>query len=886
MTQTSRLRALLIWSLVCTNIVVLALASYSLYRSRQQYESRAEILTQNVAYAAERHVSNNIEKIDLALRTVVDELERQVADKGIDEKAMGAFLALHELRLPEVEALRVVNAEGLVILGDVSGKENHAKWAERDYFSYHRDHANGSLQIAKPLLDHFTNLNVIEFTRRYNNKDGSFAGVIAASVIVDNLALLLSGFDLGPNGTIYLRNADLGLITRFPPIPNQPAGRIGNSLVSQEGRLLIGSGVHAATYKTAAADGFERIYSFHRIENAAMIVNAGMAREDYLLGWSFEVYKTCAVVFVILLLSLLSVRLLLRLLNRIVRENTRNRIYLQCASDGIQIVNTIESRIVEINDRLCEMLGYARNELFEMRLNECVVGWPPDVLTEDVLPKRVASATPSTMETQLRRKDGTLIDVEVNISSFHLDDIKHLYASYRDIGERKQAEEKIQSLAYFDPLTKLPNRRLLIDRLGHALIASDRSLEYGAMMILDLDNFKAINDTRGHDVGDHLLTEVARLIVGCVRKEDTVSRLGGDEYVVLIESLGQNEASASTQAELIAEKVRNSLSQASLISSDGQPYHSTASIGITLFLGQTQSTDELLKQADVALYQAKGAGRDAIRFFNSTMQEIIEARSVMESALRDGLEKSEFHLFYQPQIDYQQRLTGAEALLRWLPIGKAPVSPMEFIPLAEDTGLIIPIGLWVMQTACAQLCAWSQDPVARNLQIAINVSARQFRQPDFVEQVRKSLEHFGANPSLLKLELTESVVLENVEEIIERMLQIKALGVTFSLDDFGTGFSSLSYLKRLPLDQLKIDQSFVRDITSDPNDAAIVSAIIAMSNSLGMEVIAEGVETKDQLDFLNSSGCRNYQGYLFSRPLPLDEFELFAKRILVPQTLE
>jgi EAL domain-containing protein (putative c-di-GMP-specific phosphodiesterase class I) len=370
-----------------------------------------------------------------------------------------------------------------------------------------------------------------------------------------------------------------------------------------------------------------------------------------------------------------------------------------------------------------------------------------------------------------------------------------------------------------------------------------------------------------------LLIEVASRILACVRQEDTVSRLGGDEYVVMIESLGQNEGAAAGQAEGIAEKIRDAVNRSYEFSPGGQPYHCTASIGMTLFRGRALSTDVMLKQADVALYQAKGAGRDAIRFFNADMQEVIEMRSAMETALRKGIERGEFQLFYQPQFNREQRLTGAEALLRWLPLGQAPVSPAQFIPLAEDTGLIIPIGLWVMQTACAQLRIWAESPATRHLKIAVNVSARQFRQADFVELVRDLLAQSGAAATLLKLELTESVVLENVEDVIKRMQQIRALGVTFSLDDFGTGFSSLSYLKRLPLDQVKIDQSFVRDITSDPNDAAIVRAIIAMTRSLGIEVIAEGVETQAQLDFLAASGCENYQGYLFGKPMSIDEWD-------------
>lgn len=443
--------------------------------------------------------------------------------------------------------------------------------------------------------------------------------------------------------------------------------------------------------------------------------------------------------------------------------------------------------------------------------------------------------------------------------------------TFIDISDRKQAEEQIRNLAYFDSLTKLPNRRLLLDRLSQALIASTRTQEYGALMILDLDNFKVLNDTQGHDVGDRLLIEVAQRLLSHARQGDTVSRLGGDEYVAIVEHLGTDQVSAINKAKIIAEKIHHELNQPYTLFPNKAPHHSTPSIGLTLFSGQNLGVEILLKQADVALYQAKGAGRNTIRFFNPDMQAAIDSRSAMESAIRTGIQQKEFQLFYQPQLDDKGCMIGVEALLRWLPPSQTTIYPDQFIPLAEDTGLIIPLGLWVMQTACAQLKAWENNPDTSALQIAINVSARQFHQPDFFEQIRHCLDISGANPALLKLELTESVVLENIEDVINRMLQIKALGVTFSLDDFGTGFSSLSYLKRLPLDQIKIDQSFVRDITTDANDAAIVRAIIAMCQTLGLQVIAEGVETQAQLKFLQDNGCLRYQGYLFGKPMSIED---------------
>jgi diguanylate cyclase (GGDEF)-like protein/PAS domain S-box-containing protein len=450
-------------------------------------------------------------------------------------------------------------------------------------------------------------------------------------------------------------------------------------------------------------------------------------------------------------------------------------------------------------------------------------------------------------------------------------------AIIEDVSERRRSEDEIRNLAYFDPLTHLPNRRLLLDRLGHAMTASNRNREFGALMILDLDHFKSINDTQGHDVGDRLLVEVARRLVACLREVDTVSRLGGDEYVVLLEGLGTLERSAAALAESFAERMRQSVQAPYVLGGSEAEYFSTTSIGLTLFRGQESAAEVLLKQADVALYQAKNAGRNAARFFSPAMQASIDTRAALESALRRGLDGGEFLLHFQPQIERDGRLSGAEALIRWQPPGQALVPPAQFIPLAEESALILALGQWVLERACTQLKAWSRDPALRPLHLSVNVSARQFHQPDFVDQVRQSLLSSGIDAARLKLELTENVVLDHVESVIERMREITALGVGFALDDFGTGYSSLSYLKRLPLDQVKIDQTFVRDVPGDPNDVAIVRAILAMSQSLGLKVLAEGVETEEQRRFLARNGCAAYQGFLFSRPLAIDAFEQLAR---------
>jgi len=449
--------------------------------------------------------------------------------------------------------------------------------------------------------------------------------------------------------------------------------------------------------------------------------------------------------------------------------------------------------------------------------------------------------------------------------------------SNTDISERKYSEEKINGLSFFDQLTALPNRTLLLDRLKQAMAAGSRSGNYGALLFIDLDNFKTLNDTLGHEIGDSLLKLVAQRLSGCVREGDTVSRFGGDEFVVVLEGLSTDETDAATASELMAEKILASLNQPYFLG--GINHRSSASIGITLFKGDDTSIDDLMKQADLAMYKSKDAGRNNLSFFDPNMEHTLKERALLENDLRIGIEEKQFILYYQAQVVNHGHITGAEALVRWKHPKRGILSPMEFIPVAEETGLIIPLGEWILKTACAQLAEWSRIPKMADITIAVNVSARQFSQNDFVEQVLSTLRENGADPKKLKLELTESLFVQDVEEVIEKMVALKNEGVSFSLDDFGTGYSSLSYLKRLPLDQLKIDKSFVRDLLIDPNDAIICKSTIALAESMGLSVIAEGVETQEQHSALSEIGCFSYQGYWFSRPVPLNEFEALHKTI-------
>ena len=553
-------------------------------------------------------------------------------------------------------------------------------------------------------------------------------------------------------------------------------------------------------------------------------------------------------------------------------------------ADGV-IITDSQQRIVAVNRSFQDITGYSEDD---------VRGKTPALLKSDRHdPEFYAELWRSLRDTQgwsgeiwNRRKNGEIYPQHLTITAVFdtSGELDHYVGVFNDITVRKAAEDEIRYLAFYDLLTRLPNRRLMQDRLRRALNGSARHHRYGALMLIDLDNFKTLNDTLGHDVGDQLLMAVAARLGACIREGDTVARLGGDEFVVILEDLDGDDR-AAVQAEGVARKILTQLGEPyhlavahNGIRANRYSHHCTSSIGITLFRDQPITVDELLKRADTAMYQAKAGGRNTLRFFDPNMQATVTARAALEVDLRRAIKGQQFLLNYQAQVDSSGRVTGVEALLRWLHPERQLLPPAEFIPLSEETGMILPIGQWVLESACDRLADWAKRPEMAHLMMAVNVSARQFRHESFVDQVLGALDRSGANPQRLKLELTESLLVDDVEEVIVKMNVLKARGVGFSLDDFGTGYSSLSYLKRLPLDQLKIDQSFVRDILVDPNDAAIAKMIVDLGAGLELTVIAEGVETVAQRDFLADHGCHAYQGYYFSRPLSLSRFERFMKR--------
>ncbi len=545
------------------------------------------------------------------------------------------------------------------------------------------------------------------------------------------------------------------------------------------------------------------------------------------------------------------------------------------AQEGM-VVTDANRRILRVNRAFSELSGYDAAEL---------VGQPISILkcekTDRAMYSNMLRATARDGywqgEMSMGTKTGASVERWLTISAVRDDSDSHSHyiGTYYDLSERKKAEEKIRVLAFYDQLTGLPNRAILIERARHAIMICQEARRYAAMLFIDLDHFKRLNDTLGHHKGDLLLKQSATRVKGCVRESDTVSRFGGDEFVVLLTDLGASDVSAAAlRAKAIAEDIIFALSQPQDL--EGFSFCCTASVGVALFCDAEQTMDDLLKRADMAMYEAKTAGRNAVRFFDPTMQTLVESRAAIESVLREDIANKNFVLHYQPQVDQEGGLTGAEALMRW-PHADCNASPTEIIAVAEGSSLMVALGEGVLETACRQLSDWADDRALSRLSIAVNVSGVQLHDPNFVERVTSVIRRTGANPQLLKLEVTESFEISKVEEVIGKMTALRRIGIRFSLDDFGTGYSSLSYLKRLPIDQLKIDKSFVRDILVDPNDAAIAETIIALGETLGLTVIAEGVETHEQRAVLERQGCRGFQGYLFGRPMPNSQFTQFAR---------
>ncbi len=544
------------------------------------------------------------------------------------------------------------------------------------------------------------------------------------------------------------------------------------------------------------------------------------------------------------------------------------RVAFQTSLDPFSLTRIGDGRFIDVNQAFLEVMGFEREEVIGSSILELRI-WVDPRDRQAIVELLQQNSICRDVEARFRKKNGEVIWVLLSASTIEVKGAACILGVLRDLTEAKAAEARIRNLAFYDSLTGLPNRGLLLDRLQLAS-GSIRGKQKRALLYIDLDNFKMLNDAFGQEAGDLLLQEVARRLTACVRETDTVARMGSDEYVVMLEDLNSDYEVATTEARVLGDKILDAIDRPYNI--DGHQCRSCASMGIVVFGSHPKDAKEILLQADIAMQKAKADGRNTMRFFTPNIQAAVHARAELERELHQAIETRQFELYYQPQME-QDCLTGAEALIRWNHPRHGVLLPDKFIPLAEETELILPLGNWVLETACAQIASWASRKEEGDLTIAINISAFQFCQPDFVARVLAAVERSGANPNKLRLELTESMLLENIEDVIVKMIELRSHGLRFSLDDFGTGYCSLAYLKRLPFDRLKIDRVFVQDILSDSTSGAIARTIISLGQIMGLAVIAEGVETEAQRDILRDLGCLAFQGFLFSPPLPVEDFQ-------------
>ncbi len=865
-------------SLLILNVAIFALAAFLLYETRIQYEQRAGVETKNLVHSLASEIQADIHTIDLALATIADEAERQYDIGGIDKAAFHAFINQQLTRLPKVDGLWVSDADGNVAYGVGLAKGQEAIVASDGYYALLKNDGNAGLILSKPLTDREKDQSQLVLARRINYLDGTFAGIAYAYTGSAHFLKKFSALDVGNKGVVILFNDDFTVLARYPARADQAAGA---RIDLPELRAVLASGKGSATLLSVAnMDGVERVVSYRRISNTPLHLLVGVSADSYLERWKKESAIASVFFFVLLSFSLsmlmywgvrkqMLVKKKIEQANRAIEaEKEMNRIIVH--SSPLAIYTRDKSGMVTAWNQACErMFGWTEGEVIGKPLPTVPIGKEDE--SEEFRRQILERDRTIQTEVQRRRKDGVLIDLIVTMSALRNEagDIEGYLAIAADITERKAAEKRVEFLAHHDVLTALPNRLLVQDRFRQAAAYADREAKKVALVFFDLDHFKSINDSLGHSVGDALLVEIASRLKNTVRSIDTISRQGGDEFLIVLSNLPDADIIPA-----ILSKYRNRLQEPFYIDENELPI--SMSIGVALYPDDGLDFDTLLKKADMAMYRAKDAGRNTYRFFDEQMNVEAMDQLRVRSGLRRALERGEFVLHYEPQISLATgQILGAEALIRWRHPEQGLVHPAKFIHIAEESGLIVPIGEWVLKEACRQGMAWKGQGLA-NITIAVNLSVMQFRRGDLEKTVIHALEESGMDPNLLELELTESVLIQDVENVLNSMQELKALGVKLSIDDFGTGYSSLSYLKRLHVDKLKIDKSFVRDLVGDVDDRAIVNAIIQIARSLNLKTLAEGAENAEVCSVLKSMGCEECQGYYFSKPLAAADFMAYC----------
>ena len=867
----SRINAL-VWAIVAAFLLVLVLAAgVQAWSNRQAaLEGREEQVARFVS-GAEVALNRSFLSVDLLLSGTDSMLglSTSMAD-WIDASTGSQLLGFVTRGNLLVSMTALIDADGRVLASSESAETRNALQLPSGFLQQALSLAASSLLVSEPAISFNSTQSVLYFARPLKLANGARLVVVAEVPRSKLAAVLMQGADVSGLEVVLERSDGRALLT-IPDLGEQerlqsvlPLKALPDSAWGVPGRL---SGEPALVVSRPL------IYQNLRI-------SASLPESTALADWHRERNILVAITLAFCLMVLVAGAMVVSFFNHITAARHA------MAQSKVMLDQALESMVSGF-----VLLDQQHRVLHWNRRFEEIFPWVAGIMAQQLPFRRILEITvrhylPQASEAEM------LQWVELRLARQRVIDGVHeqeqpdgrciqiverptpeggLVITYHDVTALRRANAEIESLAFYDPLTGLPNRRLLLDRLGQASVLAQRSGQLGALLFLDLDHFKALNDTLGHEVGDELLQQVAQRLRTCVRVADTVARLGGDEFVVMLNELSSSTEEAAQLAQRIGEKILHGLSQPYVLK--GHAHQSGCSIGATLFGGSLQTATELLKQADIAMYQVKARRGNGLCFFDPRMQVAINDRAQLEADLREALAQGQFALHYQPQFTPEGCIVGAEVLLRWQHPERGMVSPAQFIAVAEESDLILHIGQWVLRTACQQLALWQQHPRSSQLQLSVNVSARQFRQPEFVRQVTDILQETGVRSHLLTLELTESLVLDNVDDAIEKMHQLRTKGVRFSVDDFGTGYSSLAYLTRLPLHQLKIDQSFVRNLGARATDDVIVQTIIGMARNLELEVIAEGVETQEQKDFLVRHGCDLYQGYLLGRPMPVEALD-------------
>lgn len=973
---------------------MISLLTYNLYTSREHAEAEARNSVENLTLLLEKGVNSSSQQIDLSLYNLQVYIEKELLDKQqINNKEINLLIQNQENWIDSVARIHITDVTGLIKFASQDLAGQSSTYADYSFFKQAKQKRTEQLFVTKLIKEPNGRGWVHLFAKRYNQPDGSFAGMIIAVLPANYFNGLIKELSIGPNGVVLVEDLDMRIIARNPmlKIPNGQVGLVGGP---PELYQLIRSGKQTGTiYTQKSLDKVPRIGGFRKLSSMPIFVSVALAEKDYLEKWYENIIEAILLQLFFLAVTSAAAWLLWRQIRANMLANRRGQMLLRNAQDGIHIIDR-EGRLLEGSDSFFRMI----NSTPQAALGKPMCYWDNrynQAELQELIKTGISTPEGIRFETYYQNIQGELYPVEVSSVLVHLDADEVFFCSARDITERKIAEEtnriaatafdsqvgmlitdqnmviiranralteitgyseqdlighmpkifqsgihdknfytgmwdhigtsgswqgeiwnkrkngelypqhiliaavrdeqgqtthyvasitdtsaykasekRVRLLAYYDSLTKLPNRSLFLERLEQNIQEAENKKLLGALLCIDLDNFKTLNETEGHETGDNLLQQVATRLLDCVEKNHMVARLGNDEFVVLLDQLDVSETEMIHQAESMAKRILHALAQPYFFTES--EYRSSASIGIGLVgIKSNENVQDTIKRADMALSEAKNYGRNTYRFFDPLIQSQVQKRAEIDAGLRQALEKNQLVLFYQPQVNGARQVTGVEALLRWQHPIKGMISPACFIPVAEENGFIIPLGQWVLENACLQLNDWAKYPQTAHLSMAVNVSAIQFSRDEFVQDVLEILERTQAPAHLLKLELTESALMMRIEDIIEKMTVLKRHGVLFSLDDFGTGYSSLTYVKQIPIDQLKIDQGFVRDILISANDAEIAKMIIVLAKTLGISVLAEGVETEAQRDMLEKQGCYHYQGYLFAKPMPIDKFERY-----------